>query len=176
MGITDELQKLVQLRTSGTLTDAEFAQAKAVLLSNPQASASTDESTFLTEQLLVLRRQNELAQIDREWEIERRQFQMLGRYGRTFTPTIGMGIATAIVGGIFGIFWTVFAFTITNASDKFSIEPDGFAIVRTIFPILGVLVTCLSIGRGIYCCVLAHGYNEAYRAYQAKRLKASHNQ
>jgi len=37
MGLADELRKLQVLRDAGTLSDEEFAQAKASLLKNPPA-------------------------------------------------------------------------------------------------------------------------------------------
>jgi hypothetical protein len=38
MGLADELRKLQELRDAGTLSDEEFAQAKAAMLRNPPAT------------------------------------------------------------------------------------------------------------------------------------------
>jgi len=43
MGLADELRKLQELRDAGTLSDAEFAQAKAALLKNPPAESPSPE-------------------------------------------------------------------------------------------------------------------------------------
>ena len=179
MGIADELQKLQQLRHNGTLTDQEFAQAKSQLLANPPVE-SPQLTPFIEDQLKAVRHQNELTRIDREWEIERRQFQMQGRYGRVFTPTIGMGIATAVFGGIFGAFWTVIAFTITNASTSMlpGMGPGIglFGIIGTVFPLIGVVFTVGAIGRGIYCVIQAQRYNEAYSAYKERHIRVAAGQ
>jgi hypothetical protein len=172
MGIADDLQKLEQLRSSGALTDGEFTQAKTLLLSNPPVAANPQVSPFIENQLKQVKYQNELARIDREWEIERRQYQIVNRYGKSFIPTFGMGIATAVVGGIFGVFWTAIALTITNASEALTPGVGKFGLFGIIFPLIGVIFTLAAIGRGIYCCILAQQYNEAYAAYQDKHRLA----
>ena len=150
-----------------------FQRAKTILLENLPAINANPMSPFVEEQLAQVRIQNELERIDREWEIERRQYQIIGRYGRSFIPTIGTGISTAIVGGLFGIFWTVTALTITNATSHFGIEDGPFSIINTFFPLIGILITITAIWRGIYCCLLAQNHNVAYQAYQQRRLKVS---
>jgi hypothetical protein len=39
MALADELRKLQDLRDAGTLSDAEFAQAKAAVLANPPSAS-----------------------------------------------------------------------------------------------------------------------------------------
>ena len=62
MGLPDELLKLEQRWRQGTLSNAEFAQAKAALLAAPYASTINNSAALLKEA--------ELARIDREWEME----------------------------------------------------------------------------------------------------------
>src|SRR4051794_35230267 len=107
MSLVDELTKLEELRRSGALTDAEFAQAKAALLAGASAPAAADRP--LQEHLAEVKRQNELAEIDRAWQIERQQYLITDRYGRGQVPTPAMGVLTAVLGGMFGLFWTVMA-------------------------------------------------------------------
>ena len=173
MGIADELQKLSELLKNGTLTNEEFAQAKIRLLAEPATKPTVEVSEFLEDQLTEVRYQNELARIDREWEIERRQYQVVGRFGRSFTPTIGTGIATAVVGGIFGLFWTVTAYTIISMSRSLPMFDESYSVIGTIFPLIGILFTVTAIWRGIYFCVLSQNYNVAYEAYKQRHLKAS---
>jgi len=45
MSLADELEKLQVLREDGTLTDAEFAQAKAKLLAETSSTSSNVSST-----------------------------------------------------------------------------------------------------------------------------------
>ncbi|WP_020470463.1 NfeD family protein [Zavarzinella formosa] len=44
-GLADEFQKLQKLRDAGTLTDAEFTEAKAALLKNPPVRAAEPPAT-----------------------------------------------------------------------------------------------------------------------------------
>ena len=112
MNLVDELTKLVELRRTSALTEDEFSQAKAKLLSAPADSA---ETATLTAQLAEIRYQNELTCIDREWQIERETYMTANRYGRLHVPTVGTGLATAIIGGGFWALWTLIAFSITRA-------------------------------------------------------------
>src|SRR5262245_35284278 len=95
MGLADELQKLEELRQRGTLTEEEFVQAKQSLLSGAgdAMSAHLDEIKY----------QNELARVDREWEIEREQYLITTRYGQRVVPEPGgaerMRAAMRMVGG-----------------------------------------------------------------------------
>jgi hypothetical protein len=165
MGLADELQKLEQLHRSGSLTDAEFSQAKAALLANPSAPADETLGQHLSDQLAEVRHQNELARHDREWEIEKQQYLVAGRYGRRYVPTAGMGIGTAVAGGVFGLIWTVMAIAITSRA------PDvmPFAISKVVFPLFGVVFIAAAIGWGFYCFSRAKKYEQAFRAYQSRR-------
>lgn len=172
MGIADELMKLEQLRSSGALTDSEFAQAKTLLLTNPPVAVNSQASQVADSNFAEIRAQNELARIDREWETERRQFLIMNRYGRSFVPTLGRGVMTAVVGGIFGIFWTAIALSITNASPTMAPGSGALSLVGILFPLAGVLFTLFAVGRGVYCAILAQQYTEAFAAYQEKRHNA----
>jgi hypothetical protein len=76
-----------------------------------------------------------------------------------------MGIGTAVVGGVFGVFWTIIALTITGSAP----DEGPFSIVRVVFPLFGVLFTGTAIGYGIYCYNRAQQYQRAFQAYQARR-------
>jgi hypothetical protein len=169
MGIADELEKLEQLRTRGTLTDAEFAQAKNLLLAAPLEGVDPQLGTLLHDQMADVQYQNELARIDREWESQRRQFQIVNRYGAVYMPTVGMGTGMVMFGGILGLLWTYVAFVITSQAPDF--EP--FQIARIIFPGIGIVFTMTTVGRGIYCCVQALRYQDAFAAYQANRRRST---
>src|SRR4051812_36885496 len=106
MSLVDELQKLEDLRQNGSLTDAEFAQAKAMLLGK---SSAPDHAQQMSEQLQEVRYQNELARIDREWEMERQRYMITTKYGRLIVPTTGMAIGVIVVALVFGGLWTVMA-------------------------------------------------------------------
>jgi hypothetical protein len=168
MSIADELAKLEDLRRNGTLSEAEFAKAKALLLNSPAHSAQEPIGQHLSDQLSEVKYQNELARIDREWEMQRQQYYVTTRYGVRQLPTTGMGIGIAIVGGAFGVFWTIMAIAITGSAPY--VGP--FPVVKVIFPLIGILVTGAAIVFGISCNIRAKKYQEAYEAYRRRRQQA----
>jgi len=78
MSLVDELTKLEELRRSGALSDAEFTKAKAALLNEAPAGRGLELGEHLADQLAEVKYQNELAQVDREWESERQQYLIRG--------------------------------------------------------------------------------------------------
>jgi hypothetical protein len=167
MSLVDELAKLEELRRRGALSEDEFTRAKAALLSGASPGAEQPLGEHLADQLAEVRYQNELAQIDREWENERQQYLIYGRYGTAQVPSAGMGIATAVIGGIFGVFWTIMAFSITSSGP----DVGPFAIAKVIFPLFGVVFIVAAIGFGIYTYSRAQKYREAFQAYQERRAR-----
>lgn len=170
MNIADELKKLEELRWNGTLTDAEFAQAKAALLARlvppPLPSAEpAGVAEHLGEQLAEVRYQNELARIDREWEQEKERYTVPGQHGRREIPTAGAGVGGGIVIGVFGVIWTAMAVAITGSAPNFG----PFAIAKLAFPLFGVLFTAGGIWMGIHVYRKADAYNKAFAAYQQRR-------
>src|SRR5437764_601090 len=135
MSIADELQKLEDLRRSGALSETEFARAKAAVLAGAAAPARPAVEQHLADQLGEVRYQNELARLDREWEAERERYMITDRYGRRYLPTPGMGIGMAIVGGVFGVLWTVMAVAITGSAP----DVGAFSIAKAVFPLFGVV-------------------------------------
>lgn len=160
MSLADELEKLDRLRQSGALTDAEFADAKAALLAAGQSG-----SDQLGEHLAEVRYHNELARIDREWEIEREQYLIRSRYGTTHVPTTAMGLGVAVLGGLFGAFWTIMALSMTRGGP----DEGPFSIARIFFPIFGVVFTLVMVGFGMSAYSKAKKYEAAHAAYQARR-------
>lgn len=165
MSIADELGKLEELRRSGALNDSEFAQAKAALLNSSATGAEPPLGQHLADQLAEVKYQNELARIDREWEMELRQYLITDRYGGRQVPTTGMGIGVAIGIGTFGVLWTIMAVTITN----FAPNMGPISIVKIVFPLFGVVFTISGIGFGLYCYSRAQKHQRAYAAYQRRR-------
>ena len=169
MSLADDLVKLEELRRTGALTDREFDQAKAALLAGGGRPAADPVAANLGAQLAEVRYQNELARIDREWEVEKEQYMVADRYGRRHVPTTGVGYGSAVVGGLFGVLWTVMAVSITGGHPD---APPGFGpppIVRIVFPLFGVLFTVGAVCYGLHCVRKAEAYNRALAAYQARR-------
>jgi hypothetical protein len=164
LGIADELAKLEQLRQSGALTDDEFARAKEAVLRG-EGSPGEPVNQHVAEQLAEVRYQNELARIDREWEIEREKYMVAGKYGRRYIPTKGMSLFMAVAGAVGGLIWTIFATSITGSAP----DEGPFALARLLFPAFGVLFICAAVGLGIYRYSKAVAYEQAQDAYRARR-------
>jgi hypothetical protein len=163
MTLADELKKLEELRWNGTLSDAEFAQAKAALLAKLEQSA--EGAAGLGEQLAEIRYQNELARLDREWESEKEKYVLTGRHGVRYLPSIGMGWYTAGVGGIVSVCWVILAVGITSAMP----DSGDFGVVRILFPLIGGLLPLGAVAFGLYIVRRAGAYNRALAAYKARR-------
>ena len=164
MSLADELAKLEELRRGGALSEAEFAAAKKKLLSAP-AGAEPALGEHLAAQLEEVKFQNELAQLDREWELEREKYMVSGKYGRRYTPTAGGGLALSAGGGAFGVFWTAMAFGITSGAP----DEGPFAIAKVFFPLFGVVFTVGAIAYGIHIIGKARQYEQAHEAHQRRR-------
>ncbi|MDY3552416.1 SHOCT domain-containing protein [Gemmata sp. JC717] len=166
MSIADELKKLEGLRWNGTLTESEFAQAKAAILAQltpvPESGAADEK---LGEHLAAVRYQNELERIDREWEQEREQYMTTGKDGSRHVPTAGDGLVTASFTGVFGALWTILAFSIMDFESNFG--PP--LVIRIVFPLFGAVFAAFGIWAGIQTAQKAEAYTQAHAAYQRRR-------
>jgi len=151
VNIADELKALENLHQNGTLTDEEFARAKHELLA--WSNSSSEEQT--AQQRAEARFQNELNQIDREWESDREKFYIKLRGQRRQLPTVGMALRTAALGCVAGLGWTVFTIAIG--------EPFGC------FSVWVVIVAVFGVGYGIHIYFRAQEYAKALAAYQSRR-------
>jgi hypothetical protein len=160
MGIGDELQKLDELRRQGALSSEEFDIAKRKLLAEPESLFDGRDS------LAELKMHNDVAQLDREWELERNNYMVQGRYN-TYLP----GKASSLIGGVvvalFGAFWTAMAFGITQHAGP------GFV---SLFPLFGVLFIVLGVATSIHGFAKATQYQNAYRNYQERRRELTRGQ
>jgi hypothetical protein len=165
MGLADELQKLDQLRRDGVLSDAEFAQAKARLLAGEAAPADPSLGQHLADQLAEVRYQNELARIDREWEMERERYLIRGRYGRRDVPTTAMAVGIGLVSGIGGLLWLVMAVAITGSAP----DVGPFLIAKYVFPLFGVAFIIGGIAWAFHVYSQAQKYQAAYKTHQDRK-------
>ncbi len=102
----------------------------------------------------VIRLQNELERLDREWLLEREQHMMRGKHGRTYRPSRAGGVVGAIVMGGFGIFWTSMAI---------SMEAPFF------FPLFGLVFIGMAVAIGISTVSKADSYARGEEAYHSRR-------
>lgn len=147
MTISEEIQKLDELRRSGTLTANEFEIAKRRVLEGSRNSSTDDH-------LEEIKAQNEIAQLDREWELERENYMVSGKHGHRHIP----GKVSSAVGGLlivgFGIFWTMGAAS--------SHAPSFLQLFGVIFVLFGAAMS-------IYSFATAGEYEEAQERYQLRR-------
>ena len=152
MNIADELQKLQDLYHNGSLTALEFAAAKVAVLAGN--ATETGSESALHAHLEEIKHQNEIARLDREWQIQRERYMIPGRYGQRTIPNRGMSIVAGLVIAGFGVFWTV-----TAAS----------AGAPSFFPVFGVIFIFFGVAMSLYSFKVAGDYQQAYQSYQRRR-------
>ena len=156
MTLTDEIERLSELHAEGSLTDEEFAAAKAKLIAgdaNPQASSlAPDVAARMTD----LTRQNALLQLDHDWESQRQSFMMRGRYGSMYLPTTGGAITTGVVGVIAGGFLLVASTNSPNA---------GFV------PLFAFIIAGICLFTAASQFAKAQAFEAAQRDYQERRAQ-----
>lgn len=163
MSIAEELQKIEEMYAHGALTQEEFEQAKAkVLTGDEPRQLAADSQT--ARQIAQLQRQNAVAQLDREWESERVQYMLRGGYGSRSVPTESGSIFGTIFCVGIGIVWVILGFTLTSSLHS-SRTPSA------IFPVFGVFFVVFGIVSGINSYAKAGQYREAEQRYQQKRAR-----
>jgi hypothetical protein len=172
MSLADELAKLEELRTKGALTEAEFASAKKALLAAP-AAPEPQLAGHLAAQLDEVKFQNELAQLDREWEIEKEKYMIADRYGRRHIPTAaGSAFGGFLVVG-FGIVWTVVAFIMAVSGSQFlanhPMAGPAESMIPWVFPCFGVIFVIAGAVMSVNAHAKAQQYEQAHAAYQRRR-------
>jgi hypothetical protein len=164
MSIADEIHRLQQLHRSGALTDEEFAAAKAKVLAEGTTQPQAGPNPAMQEQLDELRMQNAVTRLDREWEMERENYMVSGRYGYRYIPNK----TTSLIGGVgvtvFGIFWTLLASGLI-----FSAAPLDVLPFLACFPLFGVLFVALGIATTLHAYNKGSRYEQAERRYQRRR-------
>ncbi|WP_372717560.1 hypothetical protein [Novipirellula sp.] len=122
----------------------------------------TETTQSLSEQVSQLTANQKIADLDRQWELQRNDFMITGKNGRTHLPTEGTAMVGGIVAVVFGGFWTVMAFAITSRS------PFGMA---KIFPLFGLVFIAVGIFGAIHASNKASEYKRAKRRYESERAR-----
>jgi hypothetical protein len=157
MTIADELRKLQELHEAGSLTDAEFAAAKAKVLSSQAAGSGAGTDPAMKRHLKDIKRHNDVEQLDRQWALERDQYMVAGNYGVRHLPSKGMSVLGGVVIAVFGIFWTAMAANMGGGA--------------SFFPLFGLLFVAVGVGMSIYSFTKASQYEEAHARYRRRRAE-----
>lgn len=102
----------------------------------------------------VLKRQNELEQLDREWMMERERFQSRSRDGRYHVPTVTGSVVGAAIAVGFAIFWIAMASAMR---------------APTPFVLFGILFVGVAIVGGIVGVTKATSYQQCKKRYEQRR-------
>lgn len=152
MDLADELRRLEELHRRGALTDEEFARAKAAVL-----AGSTPAPARLSDQPADLRREHELARLDREWERERDRYLVTGRSGARYVPSVATSLVTGVIAVGFGLLWTAMAASLMNGLGP--------------FPLFGLFFVALGLWVSVSTFRKAVRYRRAHDAYQRRRAE-----
>lgn len=168
MTLADELRSLDQLQQSGVLTVEEFKQAKEVLLHPPGRPVEATTPSNVERQLETIQVQNEVAQLDREWEQSVPTYEFTGRYGQRFLPNLLSGLIYFFVGGSCGLLWALASFLFAEALSQFPPLDWFFYAIAA----LSVLFALTSVFRGVAHFVVSQNYATAFRRYKTRRAAA----
>ena len=124
----------------------------------------TETADSLAQQVENLAERNELAELDRRWEIERRSF-MIPSKGAAHLPTPGFAWAAGIVAILFGGLWTILAISITQSAPN--VGP--FAVAKVVFPLFGLVFIGFGVFNAISAYRLARSYRDSERNYWRRR-------
>jgi hypothetical protein len=159
MNLADELLKLESLLHNGTLTAAEFAQAKAKVL------APDNDEVPGQMQFEAIACQNDCLTIDRQWDNERTKYLLYPRSGKPFVPSSDLAGVYAICGSILGFF---LAILMSSGTDQWE--------SKIAFWTFGAMVAVVAMGMGFHTYLLAKAYKAAHAAYLIRRASASRGQ
>jgi len=153
MSIADEFTRLGELHESGALTEDEWTAAKAKVPAAASAAPAAPDAGRQRE-ARRLQIQNEVIQLDQEWERERQTLMTHGRYGSRFVPTVNGSIFGGIIVGVIGLLMLVFGNSVPHTGSF------------TLFGIAGILV---GIAYGVSGTAKANAYRQAQGRYQQRR-------
>jgi hypothetical protein len=102
----------------------------------------------------VIKRQNELEALDRQWMMQREQYMVRDKQGNASVPTAAGSMIGELIAAGFGIFWTI-----TAASNG----APGF------FVLFGLAFVVAAIVGGVIGSTKSGKYRSAERAYHHRR-------
>lgn len=108
----------------------------------------------LGQKLDVLRVQNELERLDREWTLQRESYMVTGQHGARSIPTATGSVFGGLFAAAAGLGWTIFTV---------GMGAPGF------FPLFGVVFIGVGLWTAFVGMSKASAHDTAEAAYQARR-------
>ncbi|KAA5547062.1 hypothetical protein FYK55_01190 [Roseiconus nitratireducens] len=137
---------------------------------NTYSTAVIEELQETTQQLARdvarIKSSSDIERLDAQWERKREQHMITGKHGAKSLPSKGGAIAAAVFMGGFGLFWTVFAFSITRGAS--SVGAPGAV---NIFPLFGLLFVGFAIFAAVSQFSKAEAYERDLKRYQSERRR-----
>lgn len=141
MSLEDDLNKLQEEHDLGMLTDEQYADAKARAIEAADAEGAVRPLTGVDK-------------VDREWRVERRQYEQQGNDGFRYLPTKGTVVLPVVFSVIFCVIWVKIA--LQNHSPL-------------VFVLAAPVMELLMIPYFISTFKKANQYNDAKSTYAARR-------
>jgi hypothetical protein len=128
----------------------------------------TTKTEELSDRLDSLTSQNEVAELDRDWDVERRKYLVVvGKHGNTVVPTKIGSIVAALFAVAFGTVWTTF----TSVVALTMVSSSLLAFPVIVFPLAGIAILVSGIHAGITGVGKAEGYKRAEAQYHRRRAE-----
>jgi hypothetical protein len=104
----------------------------------------------------VIRLQNRLERLDREWMMRRDELLTQDKDGQRHKPSATGSVVGMVVGGGFGLFWTITAMSMDGSS---------------FFPLFGVLIIVVVVWAGLRGITNASKYRQFESQYESERQR-----
>lgn len=118
-----------------------------------------EKTDRMSEDLKVIRLQNELEQIDREWQTRREGMMTTNKDGSRSKPTAVGSVVGAMVAAVFGVIWIGMASSIGSAGG-----PGGIQLFGVVFIVIAIVIAISGVNR-------AGRYQQAETEMLSKRRK-----
>ena len=112
-----------------------------------------DSTDKISQDMEVIKLQNQLEQLDREWMLQRESFMITSKSGAKHLPKAGSPMNGGIFVAVFGVIW------IGSAASKGS----------GAFPLLGIVVIAFALFSTVSSLGKVKGYQKAHTRYQTHR-------
>lgn len=108
----------------------------------------------MAQDLETIKLQNEVEQLDRQWQLDLDRYKVRDREGHYQVPNRAGSLVGAVVGVVFGLFWIVFTLG---------------AGAPGVFPLFGLLFIVLAIVGGVKAAGKADAYERGRTSYEIRR-------